>query len=166
MTLDLQNTLSYRFDYMPSLNFYAQECPWMILNEKICATPDFYVQDIDDFNICVRLEDDAENQCQTARKPDLKVKVNKCILRKLSPSAMKDQYNNQEYTQTLRTSKEKAKMSIAEIEKEELKMKPFGSQAADAELTPECSKCKKPLTYIRIDPNIFEDTDELEQLQS
>lgn len=56
-----RNSLSKKFDHMTSLNFYAQECPWMMRNDKICAQPDFYVQDVDDFNMCVRLEEEAQN---------------------------------------------------------------------------------------------------------
>lgn len=53
-------------------------------------------------------------------------------------------------------------MSIAEMEKEELRMKPFCSQAADAELTPECSTCGKSLSFIKVEPNAYENTDELD----
>ena len=53
-------------------------------------------------------------------------------------------------------------MSIAEMEKEELRMKPFGSQANNPELMPVCSKCGKPLSFIKMDPLIVEDTAELE----
>lgn len=38
----------------------------MKLDGEICAKPDMYIQDIDDFNICVRLEEGAARECETA----------------------------------------------------------------------------------------------------
>lgn len=82
MKLDPKNSLSEKFDHMPSLNFYAQECPWMKLSDSIYAQPDMYVQDVDDFNICIRLEESTK-QFETAQKLGLDVRENKCLLRKL-----------------------------------------------------------------------------------
>ena len=79
---------------MPSLNFYAQECPWMTLNDQICARSDMYVQDIDDFNICVRLENEAKGQFQVAQRLGLDVKENQCLIHEFSLGSAQSALNN------------------------------------------------------------------------
>ena len=55
-------------------------------------------------------------------------------------------------------------MSVVEMEKEELKMRPFANQSPDAELQPMCSECGKSLEYVKIVPDPAETTDDLEEL--